>query len=84
MAPEVEVAILELRRAHPGWGPRTIGHRLQRDGIEPVPGRSSIYRCLVRHGLISPEARRKRRSERATIALIEERWWRRPTPCGPA
>ena len=28
-----------------------------------MPGRSSIYRCLVRHGLISPEARRKRRSD---------------------
>ena len=63
MAPEVEAAIVELRRAHPGWGPRTIGHRLGRDGIEPVPGRSSIYRCLVRHGLITPEARRKRRSD---------------------
>ena len=63
MAPEVEAAILELRRAHPGWGPRTIGHRLQREGIDPVPGRSSIYRCLVRHGLIDPQARRKRRSD---------------------
>ncbi len=63
MAPEVEVRILELRRAHPGWGPRSIGHRLQRDGVEPVPGRSSIYRCLVRHGLITPQARRRRRSD---------------------
>ncbi len=63
MAPEVEAAIVELRRAHPGWGPRTIGHRLQREGVEPVPGRSSIYRCLLRHGLITPQARRKRRSD---------------------
>jgi transposase len=63
MAPEVEAAILELRRAHPGWGPRTIGHRLGRDGVEPVPGRSSIYRCLVRHGLITPQARRRRKSD---------------------
>ena len=63
MAPEVEARILELRRAHPGWGPRTIGHRLERDGVERVPGRSSIYRCLVRHGLIDPRARRKRRSD---------------------
>jgi transposase InsO family protein len=63
MAPEVEARILELRRAHPGWGPRTIGHRLGRDGVDPVPGRSSIYRCLVRHGLITPQARRKRRSD---------------------
>ena len=63
MAPEVEAAIVELRRAHPGWGPRTIGHRLERNGIGPVPGRSSIYRCLLRHGLIDPQARRKRRSD---------------------
>ncbi len=63
MAPEVEARVLELRRAHPGWGPRTIGHRLGRDGVEPVPGRSSIYRCLVRHGLVTPEPRRKRRSD---------------------
>ncbi len=34
MAPEVEARILELRREHPGWGPRTIGHRLRREGIE--------------------------------------------------
>ncbi len=58
MAPEVGARILELRRAHPGWGPRTIGRRLQRNGVGPVPGRSSIYRRLVRHGLIDPQARR--------------------------
>ena len=63
MAPEVEARILELRRAHPGWGPRTIAHRLGREGVEPAPGRSSIYRCLVRHGLITPQARRRRRAD---------------------
>ena len=63
MAPEVEARILQLRREHPGWGPRTIGHRLEREGVDRVPGRSSIYRCLVRHGLITPQARRKRRSD---------------------
>jgi hypothetical protein len=31
--------------------------------VEPVPGRSSIYRCLVRHGLITPEARKRKRSD---------------------
>jgi transposase InsO family protein len=56
-------AIVELRREHPGWGPRTIGHRLGRDGFDPVPARSSIYRCLVRHGLISPQARRRKRAD---------------------
>jgi transposase InsO family protein len=63
MSPEVEVRVVELRREHPGWGPRTIGHRLGREGVEPVPGRSSIYRCLVRHGLITPQARRRKRSD---------------------
>ena len=63
MAPDVEAAIVELRRQHPGWGPRTIGHRLERQGLLAVPGRSSIYRCLVRHGLIEPQARRRKRAD---------------------
>lgn len=28
-------------------GPRTIGHRLERESFGPVPGRTSIYRCFV-------------------------------------
>jgi hypothetical protein len=36
---------------------------LRRAGVEPLPGRSSIYRCLVRHGLIDPQRRRRRRSD---------------------
>lgn len=63
MAPEVEARIVELRREHPGWGPRTIEHRLGREGVEPVPGRSSIYRCLVRHHLIEVQPRRKKRAD---------------------
>jgi transposase InsO family protein len=63
MSPVIEARIVELRRVHPGWGPRTIGHRLERDGVVPVPGRSSIYRCLVRHGLIEVRARRKTRAD---------------------
>ena len=61
MAPEIEARIVELRREHPGWGPRTIGNRLEREGVEPVPGRTSIYRCLVRHGLVTPQARKRKR-----------------------
>jgi transposase InsO family protein len=63
MSAPVEARIVELRSEHPGWGPRTIAHRLGREGIDPVPGRSSIYRCLVRHGLITPQARRRKRSD---------------------
>ena len=57
----VEARIVELRRAHPGWGPRTLEHRIRNEGFDPVPGRTSIYRCLVRHGLITPEARKRKR-----------------------
>jgi transposase InsO family protein len=63
MPPAVEARIVELRMAHPGWGPRTIGHWLERDGMTPVPGRSSIHRCLLRHGLITPEARRRKKAD---------------------
>ncbi len=63
MAPSVEARIVEMREEHPGWGPRTIGHWLAREGVDPVPGRSSIYRCLVRHGLITPEARRRKKAD---------------------
>jgi transposase InsO family protein len=60
-APEIEAEICELRRLHPGWGPRTIEHQLARAGIDPVPSRSAIYRCLRRHHLIELRRRRKRR-----------------------
>jgi transposase InsO family protein len=63
MAPEVEARIVELRRLQPGWGPRTIRFRLEAERVVPVPGRSSIYRCLVRHGLIEVEARRRKKAD---------------------
>jgi transposase InsO family protein len=60
---ELQARICELRREHPGWGPRRIEHQLRRDLVDPVPGRSSIYRCLKRHGLVELRRRRKRRDE---------------------
>jgi len=63
MPPEVEARVIEMRRTHPGWGPRTIMSRLIREGIEPLPGRTSIYRALVRHHLIDPSKRRRRPSD---------------------
>jgi transposase InsO family protein len=59
IAPQVEARIVALRRAHPGWGPRTILSKLRREMEEP-PSRSSIYRCLVRQRLIDPKPRRRR------------------------
>lgn len=59
IAPEIEARIVALRRAHPGWGPRTILSKLRRE-LDLPPSRSSIYRCLVRHRLVDPKPRRRR------------------------
>jgi len=63
MAPVVEAAVVEMRRAHPGWGPRTILFWLERGGVAPLPGRTSVERCLIRHGLVSPQARKRKRAD---------------------
>ena len=70
MPATVEAHLCELRRQHPGWGQRRLAHELARAGIDPPPGLTSIYRALVRNGLIQPKARRRpkasyRRWERA-------------------
>jgi transposase len=41
LSAEVQALICELRREHPGWGPRRVEHQLARRGLDPVPGRSS-------------------------------------------
>ncbi|MEV6313762.1 IS481 family transposase [Streptomyces sp. NPDC051776] len=64
VAAEVETAVCELRRSHPRWGPRRIAHVLERSGaVAPVPSRMTVYRILVRHGLVEPGIRRRKRSD---------------------
>jgi transposase len=63
MGPAVEARVVGLRRAHPAWGPSRICWQLERDGVEPLPGRSSVYRALVRHGLVAAKKRRRRRED---------------------
>ena len=58
----IEARIIEMRTAHPRWGPRTIRTKLRRE-FDKVPSRSGIYRCLVRQGLIEPKARRRQRKD---------------------
>lgn len=60
MAATVEARLLELRRHHPTWGPARLAHQLAREGVEPLPSRSAVYRALRRSGLIEPQSRRKR------------------------
>jgi len=60
---EVEARIVELRRANPRWGPRSIGYQLAQEEVSPVPSRSSIYRALRRHNLVEAKPRRRRRAD---------------------
>ena len=64
MDPAVEVAVLEARRRHPGWGPRRIVHEIAKAGH--VSSESGVYRALRRSGLIEPGRRRR-----------EQRDWKR-------
>ena len=57
--PEVEAAVCEIRREHAKWGPVRIAHELGRMGVTPTPSRMSVYRVLVRRGLIEPGPRKR-------------------------
>jgi transposase InsO family protein len=75
MTSTVEVAVVELRRAHPSWGPRRLRYELAKREVlesEQLPSESAVYRCLVRHQLVDPDGRRAR----------TERWrrWERGRP----
>jgi transposase len=72
MPAHVEARVCELRRQHPDWGPVRIRHQLGRDGVDPVPSQMGIWRALVRHGLIEPNARRER--------LVDYKRWERGRP----
>jgi transposase len=60
---QVEAQVCELRRQHPSWGPLRLQHELGRRGMVQVPSRAGIYRILVRHQLVQPGRRRRRRSD---------------------
>jgi transposase InsO family protein len=70
MPAAIEARVLEIRRVHDEWGPIRIRHALAREEVSPLPGRSSIYRALLRAGMI--EARRRRRRK------ADYRRWERP------
>jgi transposase len=59
MPAEVEVRLVELRQAHPGWGPDRLRYRLAREGVVRLPSRAAIARALVRLGLVTPGATRR-------------------------
>ena len=59
MPARCEVALVELRIAHPSWGPRRLVFELARRGVSGV-SESAAYRALLRLNLIDPAARRPR------------------------
>ena len=63
MPAAVEARIVAMRLDHPGWGPSRIRWELERAGVRPLPGRSAVYRALIRHGLVDPKKRKRRRED---------------------
>jgi transposase InsO family protein len=62
--PEVEARVCELRRDHPRWGQHRLHFELSRLGCPgPIPSLSTLYRILVRHGLIDPSPRGRKRED---------------------
>jgi transposase InsO family protein len=74
--PDIEEAVLEVRRAHPCWGDRKIKKVLERDvGIKPAPARSTITQILQRHGAIDPvESDKHKAFIRFERAAANELW----------
>ena len=59
---EVEAVICDLRGSHRRWGPRRLVFELAKRG-HPDVSRSTVYRVLVRHQLVEPVPRRRRRDQ---------------------
>jgi transposase InsO family protein len=66
---EIGAVICGLRAAHRSWGPRRLVFELERRG-HPGVSRSTVCRVLVRHRMIEPVSRRRRRDQ--------YRRWERP------
>jgi transposase len=60
---EIEALICQLRGGHPRWGPRRLLFELGKAGVSPLPSRSTVYRVLVRHGLVPARKRKRRRQD---------------------
>jgi transposase InsO family protein len=74
--PEVEAAICEMRRRHHRWGPVTLLYWLGKEGVAPLPSRTTVYRVLVRNDLIVPVLRKLSRDSyvRWERAISMELW----------
>lgn len=70
-----ERPVLELRDAHPAWGPRKLHARLLTLGVEGVPSPSTISAILQRQGRIDPaEGAKHRPWQRFEHAAPNQLW----------
>jgi len=78
--PRAVATVLELRQelaaAGHDAGPQTIAHHLASRLTQSPPSRSTIWRILRRHGLITPQPHKRPRSSfvRFEASLPNERW----------
>jgi transposase InsO family protein len=64
LPPQLEAAIVRLKREYPAWGAPKIREKLRRQSTAPqLPAISTVHAVLDRHGLVK---RRKRRRHTAT------------------
>ena len=56
--PLVEATVVQMRLAHPTWGPVRIGHELGKNGLE-APSQATIFRVLSRRGLTTLRPRKR-------------------------
>ena len=79
VAPEIQAAIVRLRHeladAGHDCGPHTIAHHLRLE-LGSAPSVATIWRILARHGLITPEPRKRPKSSfiRFEAELPNELW----------
>jgi transposase InsO family protein len=74
LPPQVEAAVLNLKREKPHWGARKIRERLlRRFSCEvKVPARSTIHAILDRHGLVRRRGRPRSRAQGTSLSLGEK------------
>jgi hypothetical protein len=77
--PLIREALRAWRRAHPGWGPKTLRAELEADECfegHPLPSRRSIARFLKAERLARPYERHSTlpRSNRASAQAPHEEW----------
>ncbi len=61
-SPDVEAAVLRVRKAHPTWGSKKILWTLDRERPDEAwPARSTVDEILKRAGVVEPRGRRRRR-----------------------